>query len=456
MLYSWIGDIIDNASVAIWIYDAKGILLFANKESKNFSNSNFTVGSSIFDDIDKSRISESPVPTAIYERRIVSIKLYNIKNKKLFATAIPIFNNKKELTHCMSIVRDISDDILYNNDIIKSEKNISLFLKKINDIELENNEDADDVIAESRQMKSIISLAKQVAPYGSPIIISGPTGVGKNVLAAFIHSRSKRSKSPFITVNCGALPAELIESEFFGHEKGSFTGASGQKRGLFEVANGGTLLLDEISELPFSLQVKLLSVLQECKFRRVGGLVDIPVDVRIIAATNRNLHGLIKQGKFRSDLFYRIATVTIDIPPLSDRKLDLMKFIFYSLDKLNIKYGTHKHLTQACLEVLMAYSWPGNMREVNNVVERIFILSPLSEIGTDVLPENIYQTQLSIKTSLKDALESEEKRILTSAKKLYKTTTKMAEMLGCDNSTISRKLRKYGIDSDGTQDDKSA
>ena len=233
-----------------------------------------------------------------------------------------------------------------------------------------------DIVCESPAMKKAMELAEKVAPLEkTTVLITGESGVGKEVIARYIHSISPRSRGRFIAINCAAIPQNLIESELFGYEKGAFTGATSRKKGVFEAADGGTLFLDEVGELPAEAQAKLLRVLQEKKIQRIGGVKEIPVDVRIIAATNKNLQELVEKGLFREDLFYRLNVFPIHIPPLRERKEDIPALVRLFVERITEKKVEGNVLTAGALKLLEEYSWPGNVRELANAVERALILS---------------------------------------------------------------------------------
>jgi formate hydrogenlyase transcriptional activator len=239
----------------------------------------------------------------------------------------------------------------------------------------------DDLVGNSHAIRATIRQTQQVAPVDSTVLLLGETGVGKGVIARKVHELSKRSQRPLVTVNCASLPASLIESELFGHEKGAFTGAVGRKIGRFELAQGGTLFLDEIGDLPIGLQAKLLRVLQDQEFERLGSSTTITVDVRVISATNRNLESLIKQGEFRADLYYRLGVFPIQVPALRDRRDDIPLLVWFFVSELQHRLGkTIDKISTPSMDALTAYDWPGNIRELKNVIERAMILSPGQEL----------------------------------------------------------------------------
>ncbi len=285
------------------------------------------------------------------------------------------------------------------------------------------------------------------------VLLLGESGVGKDVLATTIHQQSERSDGPFIKINCGAIPENLLESELFGYEAGSFTGANNKRKlGLFEIANGGTMFLDEIGEMPLNLQVKLLNVLQEKSFMRVGGSESIHVDIRIISATNRDIVAMVREGKFREDLFYRLNVVPITVPSLRERKEDLPVLIFHFLDTFNKKYKRNRQLSDEVMKELLAYDWPGNIRELENLMERLVVIGNSYIIHLCELPQNIYKSKEKKffddiidgdkMMPLAEAVQAFELKLINDAYKRYHSTAKVAEVLGVNRSTITRKLQK--------------
>jgi two-component system response regulator HydG len=304
-------------------------------------------------------------------------------------------------------------------------------------------------VGKSRRFLESLKLAEHVAPTDSTVLIQGESGTGKEVVARYIHDLSSRSDGPFLSINCGALPESLLESELFGHVKGSFTGAVRDKQGLFAAARGGTFFLDEVGEMPPSLQVKLLRVLQEREVIPVGATEAIPVDVRIIAATNRDLEEEIRRGNFRSDLFYRLNVIALQLPPLRDRRDDLLLLLELFLQRLSDQAGgEQKALSQEALDAVMVYEWPGNVRELENALEHAVVLSRGALIEPQHLPERITKRRkepLVAERSFKNpTLEVIERAYITwvlTAEGGNKT--RAAEVLGIDPSTLYRKLARY-------------
>jgi transcriptional regulator with PAS, ATPase and Fis domain/NAD-dependent dihydropyrimidine dehydrogenase PreA subunit len=308
------------------------------------------------------------------------------------------------------------------------------------------------IIAYSIEMGKVLQVATKVAQVTSTVMILGESGVGKEVVARFVHNASLRRGGPFVTINCGAIPPNLLESELFGYEAGAFTGAKRQgKPGMIETASSGTLFLDEISDLPLDLQVKLLQVIQERRLTRVGGIQPIEVDIRIIAATNRDLAKMVERGEFRADLFYRLNVVPIVIPPLRSRRDDIIPLIYHFLAKHNNTHRYNKTISRETREVLTQYSWPGNVRELENLIERLVVTVEGDEIGVEDLPQYIKERDVSCNSKvivegvipLREAVEEVERQLIKHAQEEHETTYEIAEALGVNQSTVVRKLKKY-------------
>jgi len=309
----------------------------------------------------------------------------------------------------------------------------------------------DTIIGTSEIMSKVIQTAEQVAPSNATILISGESGTGKEVIADFIYKSSMRSNEAFIKVNCGALTESLLESELFGHEKGSFTGAISRKLGRFERAHGGTIFLDEIGEMSLSTQVKLLRVLQQKEFERVGGVETLTVDVRIIAATNRDLLKMISSGTFREDLYYRLNVIPIGIPPLRDRKEDIPLLLEHFLRHFSSVMKREKSdISVEAMEYLKNYEWKGNIRELENMVERMVILSQSQTITVDDLPKEIrvglidYEFFILPEKGIK-LDELEKSLIIQALERANKNQTNASKLLGISRHTLLYRLEKYNI-----------
>jgi DNA-binding NtrC family response regulator len=311
------------------------------------------------------------------------------------------------------------------------------------------------IIGKSEAMLKIFDLVAQVAPSRSTVLLQGESGTGKELIAKAIHLNSQRRERPFVPVNTGSMPPDLLESTLFGHVKGAFTSAIASKKGLFEVADKGTLFLDEIGTMSMDTQSKILRVLQDRKFMHLGGIHELQVDVRIIAATNVDLRQLVREGKFREDLFYRLNVISIDLPPLRQRKEDIPLLVEHFLRKYSLENERqYRRITPEGLRPLISYSWPGNVRELENVIERAVVLSSGSEIGVDLLPDQIAGrgTQFPVlehrpDASLFDILEDCERRIITDMlEKCNWNQTEAAERFRVPLSTLNQKIKRLTIE----------
>jgi transcriptional regulator with PAS, ATPase and Fis domain len=311
------------------------------------------------------------------------------------------------------------------------------------------------IIGESLAMRRLLSLIKKVSPTDSTVLILGESGTGKELVATSIHDNSERDDKAFIKLNCAAIPAELLESELFGHEKGAFTGASEYKPGKFDMANGGTLFLDEIGDMPHNLQSKILRVLQEQEFYRVGGSRNIKVDVRIIASTNKNLEEMVREGTFREDLYYRLNVFTLHLPPLRDRKEDIPLLVDYLLQNAPKKLT----ISSMALQMLVAFSWPGNIRELKNTIESATVIAENGIIKPTHLPvkitgvfdkNHITADKKPAKISLDERLKEIEKSIIIEAlKKTGGIQVRATELLGINQRSLWHRIKKYDIDVKG-------
>ncbi|MEJ5284959.1 MAG: sigma-54 dependent transcriptional regulator [Brevinematales bacterium] len=310
----------------------------------------------------------------------------------------------------------------------------------------------ENIIGNSKAFQEVLKMVKQVAPTDATVLITGESGTGKEVIANAIHLNSRRAKNPIVKVHCAALPETLLESELFGHEKGAFTGAVSRKRGRFELADSGTIFLDEIGEISQSVQVKLLRVLQEHEFERVGGEETIKVDIRVITATNRDLKQLVEEGKFREDLYYRLNIINIHIPPLRERKEDIPLLIDYFLKFYNKKHNKNiQGIKEDALIILQNYRWPGNVRELQNLIENLVILCNKKMITEDILPKYLkveggaLTERSEFKIQIGATLEEIEKEaILSTLNYTNWNKSKAAKILNIGRKTLLRKLEEYG------------
>ena len=308
------------------------------------------------------------------------------------------------------------------------------------------------LIGSSEPMQRLLGLISQVTQTDSTVLIQGESGTGKELVAAAIHYESRRADKPYIRVNCAAIPTELLESELFGHEKGAFTGAEQTSIGKFELADQGTILLDEIGEMPFNLQVKLLRVLQEQEIERVGGKISIPIDVRVLCATSRNLSEEIKKGNFREDLYYRLQVIPVHVPTLRERKEDIPELSHYFLQQFGRERGLTFTLSPEAAEALSAYPFPGNVRELKNILERLTVLAPAPKLQLWDLPVEIREMNDDLvatgEVNLAAAVAVAEKKCIRNAlKSTHGNKTEAAEVLGISRKNLWEKMKQYGIKS---------
>lgn len=329
-------------------------------------------------------------------------------------------------------------------------------IRSIRRLENELGSSWGNIIGESEPMKRVFSVMKRVADTPTTVLVTGESGTGKELIARALHNASSRRKAPFVSLNCAAIPENLLESELFGHEKGAFTGAIGLKEGKFEYADGGSLFLDEVGEMPLNLQVKLLRVLQEQEFQRVGGNREIKVNVRLIAATNKDLREEVESGRFRGDLFFRLNVVSIKVPPLRERRSDIPILVAHFVSKYCQKLGREiKEVDPEAMRALYACYWQGNVRELENVIESALVMARGNKIRKSDLPHEIRDqnvileetdTHISMESGLTDTLDAiEEKMIRQALKQCGNVQAQAAKILGISRSNLQYKLKKYGI-----------
>lgn len=442
--------ILDSISDAIFIDDAKGYTLWINRASEEvykIKRKNI-IGKHVSFLEDEGIFTPSVARLVMEQQKEVSIIHENKEGKRLLTRGIPILDKEGNISKIITTSNDITELVSLQNQL----ESVQNTLFGLAPQEKFNNE---GLVAASQAMYNVLQLIKRLATVDSTVLITGESGVGKGLVANLLHKNGSRRDSPFIKVNCGAIPENLIESELFGYERGAFTGSKNEgKKGLFEAAENGTIFLDEISELPLNMQVKLLQVIQEREFTKVGGITSTPTNVRIISATNRDLLHLVHENKFREDLYYRLNVVPISVPPLRERTEDLLPLIKITLNENNKKLGDHKELDHTALAMLMKYSWPGNVRELQNIIERLIITTR----GPVILPENLpwfiideqqiftNQKGSSIE-DLKETLNDTEKALLIKIMAKYKSTRAAAKALGVSQPTVVRKLQKHKISS---------
>ncbi len=434
---------LDNAVDSFHLADGKGNILFVNKTFADRSQMarEDVIGKNVAD----MPYKPSGVLLAIKEKRRLSFMQHGIGGDAI-ATTVPVLDEDGEVRLCVSNARFINElELLSRYYTTQRGKGGAAPAPGIST--------TPELSSSDESMQKLYDFAKQIAAADSGVLITGETGTGKSVLAKYIHENSPRSKKKFVELNCAAIPESLIESELFGYETGAFTGAQkGGKPGLFEAADGGTLFLDEIGDMPLQLQPKLLHALQNKTITRVGGTRQIPVNVRIITATNKNLENLVKEGLFRNDLYYRINIVPISIPPLRERKSDITPLINSFVDRFNKHYNQSAAIDDGAMKLLNLYKWPGNIRELENMIERLLVTNKSGIITEWDLPNNIRimtdsdddsGIHVSKLMPLKDALEAVEGELVRMAFKDGASTYDVARKLKISQSGASRKYLKY-------------
>ncbi|KUO73704.1 MAG: hypothetical protein APF81_02030 [Desulfosporosinus sp. BRH_c37] len=441
-----LNTILDFSADGFVISNGQGLVLRDNKSSREMLGINEVsiVGQHVNWLVEGGYTFESVTMKVLEKKGPITIFQHLTSGREIVHTGTPILDENGDISRVVVNLRDLSELNFLREQLREAQK---LSVKYFNELDKFRKEQlSSDIIIRSAIMVEKIETVMKVAQVDSTVLILGESGVGKEPIAGIVHKASNRVNHPFIKLNCASIPANLIESELFGYEGGSYTGASKEGRpGLFEIANGGTLFLDEIGELPFDMQSKLLRVLQEREIYRVGGRKSIKLDVRIIAATNRDLEQMIKVGKFRPDLFYRLNVISIWIPPLRDRKEDIPPLIHHFLEKYNLKYNKNKNVSPQLVERFIYYQWQGNIRELENTIERMVVLSQGDLIDIDFLTEGDRSQTFKEPTSmnLRDILDETERNLIERVYGECKSTRKAAKILGVDQSTIVKKMKKY-------------
>lgn len=430
------------------ISDGEGVVLRVSPafEERYGVDQERVVGKSVYELEAEGIFKPSVIAKVLEKKEKITMQQKNSRKRNIVVTATPVFDEKDRIRLVVSYSRDITEMMELQEQYSQLENKIEQYTEEINQLRqkaaLENG-----VIGHSKEMEHILETIRRIADFDANILILGPSGVGKTMLAKIAHQQSKRRKGPFIDINCAAIPEHLLESELFGYEKGSFTGAGPNgKVGLIELANEGTLLLDEISEMPLGLQAKLLKTIQDKVLTRIGGTKEIKVDFRLITASNRNLEEAAKKGLFRKDLYYRLNVIQIQIPSLRERRDDILPLIDYFTEKNNEKYGLHKSFQPHALEALVNYSWPGNVRELSNIVERALMTSEGDQIQREALPAEVLkeeEKQTRDVNDLNKAIEEFEGELIRDAYQKYGSSIGVGKALGISQPTAYRKIQKY-------------
>ena len=448
--------IFDTSCDGIWICDGDAKVLRINTASERLNNirAEDVVGRTMPELLAEGLVDRSVSLRVLKEHRVVNMFQTTRDGVKLMVTGTPVFDDSGRLMRVVVTERDITEiDTLYR-ELEEQEALKDRFrdqLLEMQRVELESGR----IIARSRCYVTVLQQAAKVSGVDSTVLITGESGAGKGVIADLIHRSSSRAHAPMIRINCGAIPESLVESELFGYDRGAFTGAlKGGKPGYFEVADGGILFLDEVGELPLSSQVKLLRFLEDGTVMRVGGTKVRELDVRVLAATNRDLEALVKKGCFRLDLYYRLNIIPLRIPALRERTECIPALIHHYMERFRTTLGVERRLrfTRTAMDALITYSYPGNVRELMNLCERLVVMVDGEQVDFDDLPPDVSRTAASGSmpaerwqegVTLRARLETVEREILQSALDRYGTQARAAEALGIHQATVARKCRKY-------------
>ncbi len=429
--------VMEQSPSSIFVADSAGKTIRVNKAFEYVAqlDREIFLGRSVNDIENEGTFKPSVCALALREKRRVAVLQQIGKTDDIVVTGVPVYNERGGLFR-------VTTNALPLNEIDNLTSFIKTTRKQLKDKEPEENR----LIAESEIMKTILKLIDLVKNTQTSILLTGETGVGKGVLARYIHNTSNRSKARMVEINCGAIPEPLLESELFGYESGAFTGADKHgKSGLIEMSNAGTLFLDEISELPLTLQVKLLHFLQNKKIIRVGGTREIPIDVRVIAASNKQLKEQVEKGLFRSDLYYRLNVIPIDIPPLRERREDIIPTAMYFITKYSEKNSKKIYLDDTTLHYLQNEEWRGNVRELENFIERLVVTEGavnIEPIETSKPYGNDERLPREGAEKLQKLSEMERELVIRAYEK-YKSSYKVAEELGISQTSAYRKIKKY-------------
>lgn len=453
-------ELINNPFVGINLVDGNGTVLFVNETHGRITGQSYKlyVGHSVNQLVEDKIISNSATISVLKTGKSVRLNQVVTSGKTFQVEALPIKDKLGNIKYVLNYLIDVSELMETKEKMAEFEADKN---KLQDDYQMlkQTLDDNNNLIYQSKIMQRIVEQAKKVAESDVTILIIGPSGSGKEHIANIIHESSKRNNKPFIKINCAAIPEQLLESELFGYEPGAFTGGNPKgKKGLFESANQGSLLLDEIGELPLTLQSKLLRVLQDHEVRRIGGNKTIHVDFRLIASTNAVLKEMIAAKKFREDLYYRINVIEMSIPGLEDRREDIPLLIEHFIRMFNAKYETNKTIQTDAIKYLTSSEYPGNVRQLRNIVERLIVQSPDNKITIQDVYESLGVLKIKVKrqdiiinldmltdVSLKDMVSEYEKILISEYLKIYGNATLVAKKLKMNQSTISRKITKYKI-----------
>lgn len=456
--------ILDNSFDEIFVIDRNGFVTYVNKACiKNYGlDPSEIIGKTVHHLINEGYYSPALFPFVFKDKKTVTLEQNTRAGINLVVTATPVLDSNGEIDFIVMNSRDITQIEQLKQDLDKSNKLVSHYKNKVAEL-AQRVSYFKGYSFTSEKMRSCLAMVQRVASVNSTVLILGESGTGKNVIALDIHKMSPRRDGPFICINGATIPEHLLESELFGYCRGAFTGADKYgKVGLVELANGGTLFLDEVGEIPLAVQAKLLELIQEHRFLPVGAKEHKTIDIRIIAATNRDLPQIIQEGKFREDLYYRLSVVEISSPPLRERSEDIIPLLHYFLHKYDSQYKYAHEFDHQCLTILNNYSWPGNIREMDHLAERLVVTIPEGKILPEHLPSKIFKIQTSISTNnlVEDELSkwkslqtvSDDEAIIIRLYNELRSSYKVASTLNISQSKVTRIVRNYQQNSKMGQD----
>ena len=435
----------------VWVCDTTPRLLWINSACERLNNISRedVCGRRVDELLEIGNFDKDVTSLVLREKRPVAINQKVRSGRTLLVNGVPVFDQSGEIAYVVGSERDLTDLNLLREEVDKNQAlserlNSELLALKLRD--LKHNE----IVANSDAMARVLDTALRVASFDATVLLTGPSGSGKSTIARLLHEGSRRRDKPFLSLNCGAVPSSLIEAELFGYAGGAFTGASkGGKLGLLEAAHGGTLLLDEIDAFPMEAQVKLLTFLDTQSFIRVGDTKVRDVDVRLVAATNKDMQQAVADGLFREDLLFRLNVVPVELPPLAARRADIPPIVRIQLEQLAEKYRIERRIASDALDLLCHYDYPGNVRELQNILERSYVLCRSDEIAIGDLPREVREHFADGTTAdaatLRQALAEVEKRWLARACRAHCRQADVAADLGVSQPTVARLLRKHGL-----------
>lgn len=431
----------DSLDVGIWVNNGNGDVLYASRgiEEQYGVSPTEIIGKNARKIVDDGLSSQYTVQATIKTRQIVHTTVMTRIGKTITSSTYPLLDEKGRLWRVLGCTKQHFEQ---ESEDIPGPPTLGAVQQPVNKAD-------DPFVFQSEAMRNIMISLERAAKSDAIVMILGESGVGKDRIARMLHDSSPRAEKPYVVVNCAAIPENLIESELFGYEKGAFTGAFQSHMGLLELANGGTVFLDEIGDLPVMAQVKLLRCIQNRQVMRLGGKKVINLDVRFISATNQALERMVEEGRFREDLYFRLNVIKLRIPPLRERTKDIIPLMEFFLDKFNKYYGRNKEFSKTSLKILQNYTWPGNVRELENTVEHAVVLCPNRIIHHSYIPDYIQEQSKKYSNesiiSYKDAFEEWEKGYFTEVARHYSSSRKVAAVLEIDQTTVLRKMKKYGL-----------